>query len=445
MGNKYTKDEIKNILQENGYIVIGEIINLGTKVLCETKEGYRVMVTPSALKNRGDTPKIFSVYNPYTIYNINLWIKNNNLTCKLLSDTYKNSKEKLKWECECGEPYFASWNDVSSDNKRYCNHCAKSKRYDDLVDYNELVQKECEKRDYILLPNQNISRGNTEFKYICKKHFDKGEQVNIPYNFVTDYGIGGCYWCGVEKRSLSKRKDEEYFKDIVESVGLIYVGVCYSDDDRTRLIYKCKEHLDKGNFSTYITNMKNNKGNCPCCNGQFRTKEDLQSELDDLNIYVKILEYEDYSSPILCKCKICKHIWETSGVNLTQGHACPKCTISKFELSVQNILDELKLLYVSQYRFDDCRDINPLPFDFYLNEYNVAIEVDGEGHYYPIKYSSSWTEKETLANFYTIKKHDKIKTKYCINNNIELIRIPYYERNNLKSFLTNKLIEKGVL
>ena len=112
---------------------------------------------------------------------------------------------------------------------------------------------------------------------------------------------------------------------------------------------------------------------------------------------------------------------------------------------VENILDELKLLYVPQYRFDDCRDINPLPFDFYLNEYNVAIEVDGEGHYYPIKYSSSWTEKETLANFYTIKKHDKIKTKYCINNNIELIRIPYYERNNLKSFLTNKLIEKGVL
>ena len=111
----------------------------------------------------------------------------------------------------------------------------------------------------------------------------------------------------------------------------------------------------------------------------------------------------------------------------------------------QKFLDELDLLYVPQYKFDDCRDINPLPFDFYLNEHNVAIEVDGEGHYRPIKYSSSWDEIETINKFNIIQRHDDIKTEYCLNHNITLIRVPYYERPNVELFLKNKFVETGVL
>lgn len=40
--------------------------------------------------------------------------------------------------------------------------------------------------------------------------------------------------------------------------------------------------------------------------------------------------------------------------------------------------------------------------------------------------------------------HDKIKTDYCNNNNIPLIRIPYWERPNIERYLKNKLYENGV-
>ena len=66
------------------------------------------------------------------------------------------------------------------------------------------------------------------------------------------------------------------------------------------------------------------------------------------------------------------------------------------------------------------------------------------GHYIPIQYSSSWSEKELMNKFNKIKLHDNIKTNYCKNNNINLIRVPYYERENLENYLTKKLYELGV-
>lgn len=81
--------------------------------------------------------------------------------------------------------------------------------------------------------------------------------------------------------------------------------------------------------------------------------------------------------------------------------------------------------------FINCRNIYPLKFDFYLSDYNLCIEYDGELHYKSIEYfGGEKTLKQTQIN-------DKIKTNFCLNNDIKLIRIPYWE---LKS-INNKLNE----
>lgn len=70
------------------------------------------------------------------------------------------------------------------------------------------------------------------------------------------------------------------------------------------------------------------------------------------------------------------------------------------------------------------------------------IEYDGNVHYYTN--NSGWNNEENLKK---IKKHDIIKTNYCKNNNIPLIRIPYTIYNNLclEDLLleTSKYIVKG--
>lgn len=77
-------------------------------------------------------------------------------------------------------------------------------------------------------------------------------------------------------------------------------------------------------------------------------------------------------------------------------------------------------------RFDGCKNQKKLPFDFYLNDFNIIIEYDGIQHFKP-----SFNEKE----FKNIKVNDEIKNKFCKDNNIKLIRIPYWEFENIENIL----------
>lgn len=131
-----------------------------------------------------------------------------------------------------------------------------------------------------------------------------------------------------------------------------------------------------------------------------------------------------------CICK-CGNQTTVLASHLTTGHttSCGKCCISKGENKIKNILTELKISFEQQKRFTNCRDKNPLPFDFYLPDYNCCIEYDGEQHFNISRNNKStfFTEEKILD----IQRKDNIKTQYCQNNNIKLIRIPYYDYDKI--------------
>lgn len=127
------------------------------------------------------------------------------------------------------------------------------------------------------------------------------------------------------------------------------------------------------------------------------------------------------------------------------GFGCPNCNASNSENNVGKILDKFQLKYERQKRFDDCKDINTLPFDFYLNDYNVAIEYDGEQHYMPVNWNGKMSDEELNRAFELVQSHDKIKTEYCKEQNIQLIRIPYWEKNNIECFLFDNLLDLNIL
>lgn len=441
MAKKYDIEYLKDVLENAGLKAIGEVLTASGKVLCKTQEGYLVLAIPLGIFQRGDKPSVFSKYNPYTIYNINLWLKNNNIdTIELLSDTYENSKVKLKWLCKnCGKEFYMSWNDAIS-GKRYCNYCAKSLRYDNFRDYYAEIKKECDKRQYTLLTHK-INRSNDEFKYICNKHKDKGVQSSYYDRFINHHQ--GCKYCGIESRGVLHRMSEDKIKTLVENKGLIYCGINYDNSNtkykKVNIQVICPKHKDKGVQIMKYDNLLHSSGKCIYCIGQGRTQEDLQLELDNMQLEVTVVQYTKYAEPIIAKCNICGHEWKTSGVNLTQGHRCPNCSKSKFEIEVQNILKKHNINYKSEYWFADCRDKNPLPFDFYLVDKNILIEADGEGHYRPIKWSLSMTDDDALNQLETVRHHDNIKNNYCKDNNIPLIRIPYWERSNLENYILESI------
>ena len=116
---------------------------------------------------------------------------------------------------------------------------------------------------------------------------------------------------------------------------------------------------------------------------------------------------------------------------------CPYCfdtkkfVFSKGEKSVERILDELNITYLPQYTFEDCRDKNMLPFDYYIPSLNKCIEYDGQHHYFPVNFNGV-SDERALENHLSTVRHDEIKNKYCENNNIELLRIPYYNFKDIE-------------
>lgn len=130
------------------------------------------------------------------------------------------------------------------------------------------------------------------------------------------------------------------------------------------------------------------------------------------------------------QCK-CGELFERSINKWMDGRdLCSKCSPKQSlnERRMVDYLDEIGILFKQEYTVNTCRDKNPLPFDFYLIQYNAFIEIDGEQHYEAVSFGGD--AEDAQLRFALCKKHDAIKTDYCIKYNIPLLRIPYWYFNN---------------
>ena len=94
------------------------------------------------------------------------------------------------------------------------------------------------------------------------------------------------------------------------------------------------------------------------------------------------------------------------------------------EYKIRKWLERENIKYEKEYTFEDCKDKYVLRFDFAvfndIGELLLLIEYDGLQHFEAIECFGG--EKA----FKKIQKRDKIKDKFCDENNIRLIRINPY-------------------
>jgi uncharacterized protein (DUF983 family) len=125
-------------------------------------------------------------------------------------------------------------------------------------------------------------------------------------------------------------------------------------------------------------------------------------------------------------------------------HNCAICSASNGEKEIKRLLDEWGLSYEFQYKFENCQDKTYLPFDFaMIDGKNICIEYDGEQHFKPI-YWGGITKEEAEENLKSNKKHDRIKTRFCKNENIALLRINYLDYSKIEEILKDFLIKQGI-
>ena len=144
-----------------------------------------------------------------------------------------------------------------------------------------------------------------------------------------------------------------------------------------------------------------------------------------------------------CQCPRCGKTWNATYSNLTNRllmTGCPKCRQSKGEQKIETILKKYNIPYETQKTFDDCRDIRPLPFDFYIPDKNIIIEYDGEFHYEIKSFEKHEPQNISIDRLNKTKTHDKIKDEYCLKNKINLIRIPYWEKSNIENIILKEIV-----
>ena len=140
----------------------------------------------------------------------------------------------------------------------------------------------------------------------------------------------------------------------------------------------------------------------------------------------------------LCKCTYpdCNNLVEVSTAHLKDGHtlSCGRHNISKGETLIESALRKLKLDFIPEKTFPDCR--NPLSgcllrYDFYLPRLDCCIEYNGEQHYHiPQNKKSTFFSTEQINQ---IQQRDKIKESYCLNKGMRLIVIPYTDLDKISS------------
>lgn len=112
------------------------------------------------------------------------------------------------------------------------------------------------------------------------------------------------------------------------------------------------------------------------------------------------------------------------------------CLTSKGEEIIAKLLTSYNISFEKQKTFSDCRftDSNyPAKFDFYVNN-TYIIEYDGIQHYQNVPFFNK--------DHQDIIHKDNYKTKWCKENNIPLIRIPYNHLSKIE--IDDLLLERSV-
>lgn len=122
----------------------------------------------------------------------------------------------------------------------------------------------------------------------------------------------------------------------------------------------------------------------------------------------------------ICECGNEKNILAQSLLNGRSLSCGEHSNISKGNSKIIEILNSNNIQYETEKKFNSCKDKRELPFDFYI-ENKYLIEYDGKQHF----------DKNSIFDYEYTHNHDLLKSKWCKENNIPLIRIPYTHYDNL--------------
>lgn len=361
---------------------------------------------------------------------------------------FENRGYILKTECKlkCNEKYeyvclrhldkgsqFIDWGHFHS-TKRGCYYCGIEKcaaaRTKDLNEYDGKCLAESKGFEYV-----GISRHNKKIwvQFICPKHRQYGVQ-EMPYNNMKRVVVG-CQHC------IGRNDDEDEVLKEMHNINP-FLELLEPYRGRTKRVnMRCILHDAISRKTPYEA--INGKG-CIQCGLEKLSQQSKLPEVIYIERLKKLFPHIKLKGGYDCVSKVAEfHCYNCCNdfidyANYVTRRGCPICDSTSMELEIGKILTTNNIIYKPQYSFSDCKDQRALPFDFYLPDYNLLIEYDGQQHYRPVNFGGI-SDEDALKNFKITQLHDSIKTNYCITHNITLLRIPYWENSNIEQIILDNI------
>ncbi len=281
-----------------------------------------------------------------------VFTKYNDFFDVVVKDLNRYSTVNINAICDyCGKEYQTSFASIMNGRvkiqKDCCVDCIKRKQNEiygikRAEKYIGMAKEICIEKGYTLITTvDDYTDLHMKIRFICPKH---GEQSTVLQSFLK-YRI--CKGCSYENRMTNLRNDIVYIKEKIESVN----------------------------------------------NNKLLNPNDYHSVFDkNLNI--------------LCSCG---NVFTTSFRNYDKHNVnrCQSCSNreSKGENRIRHYLEDNEIYFIQEKRFDDCRDINTLPFDFYIPNKSLIIEFDGEQHFWETGYGSYESTKNMMKSRINIAKN----------------------------------------
>jgi len=285
------------------------------------------------------------------------WSKMNTLIPR---QVIRGSAKKYKFDCICGHEFEKSLSKISQG--RWCSYCANKKL--------------CEKKDCQICHNKSFAN-HVKAQYWSKQNLLSPRQVFISSGNTYKFD---CI-CGHEFESLLSNVSHGH-----------WCPYCCEPAQKLCDKVDCQHCIDKS-FESHEKAKYWSKQNILTPRQVFKN-DNRQYKFDCENGH----EFKASLGNISCCgqwCSICKHKTEKKILAWLKQH------FKQFTI-------------VKQAKFEWCRSKKKLPFDFYIKELYLIIELDGIQHFVQI---SNWkTPEHTRAG-------DVFKMKAALKHDISVIRL----------------------
>ena len=291
----------------------------------------------------------------------------------------------------------------------------------------------------------------------CKKTNYHDDYLMRPSNFI--YGGSRCPQCTNAqgnfhvKDSFGTYLEENNLFHLWSDKNEIDPYSFYMKSAKSKILMKCGKTNYHGDYE--ITPNQFFKGvRCPYCDRKKIHPKDsfAQYHIDNTdenfieNYWSSKNTVDPYTISICTKKKVwikCRNGHEDYEVTcdcFSRNNRCPVCKESKGERCIREYLIKNNINFDPQKTFSGLvSDKNKLlSYDFYLPQFNLLIEYQGEYHYMPVYYKNK-TKEYCDNKFAKQQEHDRRKKEYAQSHNITLLEIPYWDYDNVESILAEAL------